>query len=895
LLVTKNEQLNNLLEQCDIEIEEKTSTIEVKEYEIIELNTKVKSLTEINNNLQNRINELIEQIKTEPDFKLLLDALEKENRNFIKERQIMIDNNHNLTNEIKILEGKIKYRDKANDDLRIERDSLKSQLEKSQEEIVDYNRREEERLLNQNDIIKRVIINTDEIIDDSLVIEKKEVISFENQVSIKYDGLLETDIDNIIDNFNSEITDIKWIYDAENNKYFEVIPHFFLQEESLLIELRYRLEDYCTNHQGKPKFVCAICYEPVKLSGASGERGKVNSFVHSNDNVNCLIQTRRKINARYFIESHLYQNSASAYSNKIIRNQLAIFLPNTPEVTSFFEEPIISYNFNFAIWRKPHFSCIYKGHQLVFEVQTNPSTIKVISSRNLFYRKQKSFIIWIFDDTFASSESLSLKDIFYANNRNLFVFDKIAQEKSNSTNQLWFKCIWEEPYLHAGSILWEKKSSYITLDQLNYDISNYIAYYYQSEEKFISLGGIKSCEVAINDFSFQYYEETFVDRRIINLERIKVKEQISNNQKNIELNEVDISEIIDFHNANPTESFESDDDNNFQIADSKVSENKASFLKYLQKKGFTKGIISEYFMILSGPISEGISTYLIQKSFHFFSIKDKSFLQFLSDYLFSLEKIKIMDSNADYKFRKAFDVYLQYIKLQKTSEIKRNNSPNKFSSLLIYCTDSKRYGIRTLPVSFKNHWKVNDRIRTEDGLEGCTIKYISSGSEYELSVIESAIKKIKYIPIHLQEPKYLFKYRPSLNSTIKIINSTLVTEQGERFLKSNNCVKSDFELKNVMRCFTSLIINGNKLSCKIIKKNEDNTLTFHFLSKYMESDIENIDLEFSVLDKNYTYKIEDGKIVLNKNGIDYTLKIMMPISFNDILTRIPKYVMEIRR
>lgn len=898
--IVKN-QLNDLLEYRDIEIKENKETIEIRDSQIKELKNTVKSLININTDLQNKIDRLIEQVNVEHDHSMSLDTLGNEKRIFIMEKQIMIDNNHKLTDEIKILEEKIKYRDKANDDLRVVRDSLESQLKKFQEEIIDYKRREEESLKKQNDI-QRVTLNTDIVQDENSVFKEKDKILFENQVLIKFDGLLETDINIIIDKFNNEISDIKWIYDAEFNKYYEVIPKFFLQEEPVLIELRHRLEDYCTNHQGKPKFVCAICYEPVKLSGASGERGKVISFVHSHDNLNCPLQTGRKINVRSFIESRHYQHTASSYWNKIIHNQLGVFLPKTPGVTCFVEEPIISFNFNFASWRKPHFSCKFKGHQLVFEVQTNPSTIKVISARNLFYRKQSSFILWIFDDSFASSASLSLKDIFYANNRNLFVFDKIAQEKSDESNQLWLKCIWEEPYSGVGGILWEMKSSYITLDQLKYDSSNYIAYYYPSEEKFISLGGIKFYEVNLNDDSFQDYEDTFEEKRSANLERLKTKVLIADNgqnndQDNVGFNEEEWYETDEDEDEDkkPVDSFESKNENNFQIADSKVSENRDLFRKYLQKKGFAEAFISEYLNILSGPIAEGICTYLIQKSFHFFSIKDKSFLQILFDYLFSLEEFKQMDYKENNKFSKAFDEYLQYRMLQKSSEKNGSNSNNKFSSILIFFTDSKKYGVRALPLSYKNDWKVNDRIRTEDGSEGCTIKYISSRSDYELSKIESAMEKIKYIPVHNQEPKSLFRNRTSLNTIMKALNSTLDTEQGKRFLKAYNCVKSDFEVQNVIRCFTALIVNGNHLSCKIIKKNETNTLTFDFLSKYMESEIKNVDLRFSILDKNFTYKIEGGEIILNKNGIDYTLKLLIPISFNDILTRIPKYINEIRK
>lgn len=457
------------------------------------------------------------------------EVFEKEKLDYIREKQLMIDNNHRLTTEIENLSEKLEYRDKTNVDLRIERDNLEAQLKKCIDELaLIINKEQEPQFLGEDQHLKQRDDKAREIINVGIKLGEVAIYNSETETnadktSFIYEGLLEIELDYIFENINSHNGFIKWIFDAENDKYFEVLPSFFKQDDFLLVELRRKLEDYCTNHQGKPKFVCAICYEPLKLSGNHGERGRVNCFVHSHDNINCPIITgsNRNVNFRLFTESRKYQFSSSSFSSEIIRKQIAIFLQNTPNIANYKAEPIISYNFNFAVWRKPHFTCEYKEHHLAIEVQTNPSTIKVVTSRNLFYRKQNSFILWIFDDSFASSKSLSLKDIFYANNHNIFVFDKIAQEKSEVTNELWLKCIWEEPYIDENTISWEKKSDYITLDQLTYDTDNYIAYFYPSEEKYINLGGKVSYHGNLNNNSFDDYEDTFEDLQISNFERLK--------------------------------------------------------------------------------------------------------------------------------------------------------------------------------------------------------------------------------------------------------------------------------------------------------------------------------------------------------------------------------------
>ncbi len=525
ILELERDNLQNQLNKSKESNSELINRINILQSDFDENQTLLDSLTNNYNSeifaKNSIINELTNKINTTEDQLLLVQStFEKEKSIHKQEMQSIIDKNHNLTTEKNNLNEKLKYRDQANADLREERDNLKDQLKKYIEEtVLQNNKKEEEQLLKQRDDIAKVIIDAGIIHGEKFANEEEEIIL--NNVTFKFEGLLEVSYDYVSENIKSHNGFIKWIYDAEEGIYYEVSPKFFAQEDFILVELRRRLEDYCTNHQGKPKFVCAICYEPIKLSGIHGERGKVNCFVHSNDNINCPIKTGRNNNIRLFSESHRYLFSTSSYWSKIIRDQLSIFIPQTPQVSNFNIEPIVSYNFNFAVWRKPHFSCDYNGQHLAFEVQTNPSTIKVITSRNLFYRKQNSFILWIFDDSFASSKSLSLKDLFYANNRNIFVFDKFSQEKSEASNQLWLKCIWEEPYIVDKSISWEKKSDYITLDQLTFDTNNYIAYYYPSEAKYINLGGIVSYRVDLNDNSFEDYESTFQDLRKSNLERLK--------------------------------------------------------------------------------------------------------------------------------------------------------------------------------------------------------------------------------------------------------------------------------------------------------------------------------------------------------------------------------------
>ena len=80
--------------------------------------------------------------KTLSDSNNQLSVLEYEVKNklILKEQ---LDNNLKISDEIKILQEKIKNRNNANSELRLERDNLNEQLKSIQDELVVLNRRED--------------------------------------------------------------------------------------------------------------------------------------------------------------------------------------------------------------------------------------------------------------------------------------------------------------------------------------------------------------------------------------------------------------------------------------------------------------------------------------------------------------------------------------------------------------------------------------------------------------------------------------------------------------------------------------------------------------------------------------------------------------------------------
>ena len=93
-------------------------------------------LSDLDNALQNKITELIEKLNNEPDLHDLLVALKKEERDFIRVKQLLIDNCQKCTTELSILREKIALRNEADSDVYAQRDSLETLLKTIQEEIA---------------------------------------------------------------------------------------------------------------------------------------------------------------------------------------------------------------------------------------------------------------------------------------------------------------------------------------------------------------------------------------------------------------------------------------------------------------------------------------------------------------------------------------------------------------------------------------------------------------------------------------------------------------------------------------------------------------------------------------------------------------------------------------
>lgn len=312
---------------------------------------------------------------------------------------------------------------------------------KEQEEAEKKRKEEEERL-------KAISVNTDETID--------EAFDDDTLPNIYDIGLIP-----------AEKLSIPEVYDVKEERIVNA-RDFFSQHESELILWRRNLqEEYLMGHA---RFICPECKQPVKISGHKLQRGRVCYFAHFKDSDDCPYKTGTN-RTKEEIERLKYSLVQESERHKRLKAAIASALEGEKSksmgVGNVECEKRINSEIPYLKWRRPDVYAEYNGRKYVFELQLSTTFVSVIVDRDIFYRLNDYNIIWVFNfednKEYVSLHNLMCKDIYYANKRNVFIFDAEAEELSKERGELVLKCRWLD---ENGA--WST-DEFVTLDKFQYD------------------------------------------------------------------------------------------------------------------------------------------------------------------------------------------------------------------------------------------------------------------------------------------------------------------------------------------------------------------------------------------------------------------------------------------
>lgn len=309
---------------------------------------------------------------------------------------------------------------------------------------------EAERIRLENEQAKKLAEATDDIIDDDNVL-KDDTLPF------VYDyGLIP-----------AEKLSIPEVYDIKEEKIINSIDFFSQNENELILWRRNLQEEYLMGHA---RFICPECKQPVKISGHKLFKGRVCYFAHFKDSDDCPYKTGTN-RTKEEIERLKYSLVQESERHKRLKSVIASVLQGEKSrlmgVDNVECEKRINSDIPYLKWRRPDVYAEYNGRKYVFELQLSTTFVSVIVDRDIFYRLNDYNIIWIFNfednEEYINLYNLMCKDIYYANKRNVFIFDADAEEKSKEKGELVLKCRW----LDENGV-WSP-DKYVSLDMFQYD------------------------------------------------------------------------------------------------------------------------------------------------------------------------------------------------------------------------------------------------------------------------------------------------------------------------------------------------------------------------------------------------------------------------------------------
>lgn len=369
--------------------------------------------------------------------------------------------------------------------------------------------------LDQIEILKRKVSQLEEIkgcLENKCKVLKGEASNKENTAKLwkeKYDELREKGNKNlpeiIIEEatnttiLNPTISSIPLINDETKRKINIVVDvetgeeinanDFFSKEERFIFKMRSELQKAI--YLRKPKYICKYCGQMVKISGRKTERGAATFFSHLYDSGECDYKTTTDRTKRE-IECEKYSRCNEGERHKKLKESLAHYLEMTEGISNVRTENTMKGEHPILNWRRPDIAASYKNIELIFELQLSTTFVSVITERDMFYRLNKKFIIWIFnfdeDRKFMNWNNMTSKDIYYNHKLNIFLFDKDAQTESERRGELVLKCNWINPdgkwhyNIDSPNHFWGK---FVTLNDLTYT-TEYKPYYYDAEKEYIN-------------------------------------------------------------------------------------------------------------------------------------------------------------------------------------------------------------------------------------------------------------------------------------------------------------------------------------------------------------------------------------------------------------------------
>lgn len=327
------------------------------------------------------------------------------------------------------------------------------------------------------------------------------------------------------------------LFDFQTGEYLKVTDFFQAynpdneEDQDILILLRLNLER-AIQKQVSPIYGCWCCKGLAALRALSSDkRSKYFRAIHSPD---CLVKQNNL--SKEQILRIKYNGLQESFLHQTLKKEIAFHLELNRRNKKQVEEIIIDKRHNLSTddnskeWRKPDVLTIttIKGKKLkiAFELQITTTFLDVVVSRQDFYKRDESYIIWIFKDFDKDrrNQRMMQLDIVISNNKNAFVINEETKAKSIVEQDLVLLCLYKNYYRVGWEIKSEWKERFITLNDLTFD-DNYLSYLHDAESQYSQIETEINKEKKLLDIQKQQeIEQQKIEKR---------KEQINSNIEDV--------------------------------------------------------------------------------------------------------------------------------------------------------------------------------------------------------------------------------------------------------------------------------------------------------------------------------------------------------------------------
>jgi len=259
-------------------------------------------------------------------------------------------------------------------------------------------------------------------------------------------------------------------------------------------ELRSELEDARKGYK-QPIYGCWYCHSLVVLRAINFNKRKQHfKAVHSE---NCIVKSLKSLSHEQILRIK-FNGLQEGRDHIELKNKIADLLllnkRNKHQVDKIIVDKrrCLTTDDNSKEWRKPDiFATLQlkeKNYNLAIELQLATTFIEVVKERQHFYRRDNSYILWVFRDFSTNINELKMMyiDVFVANSKNAFVINQETIIESEKRGDFVLSCYYRK-YKRVGmEISSEWENSLITLSELTYS-DDFRAFYHDADGEYTAL------------------------------------------------------------------------------------------------------------------------------------------------------------------------------------------------------------------------------------------------------------------------------------------------------------------------------------------------------------------------------------------------------------------------